>query len=413
MPDEFAELRPTFRVFLSADIVGSTAFKQPFDRSSLKRSLEQTATWQRAVSDFYLTMERGFLDSWEGSRLHAGTEGLSERARNVAFGKTPVFWKTVGDEIIFWKEVDHELQLIPLLDSWLKAIEKCREKFQTGAGTNNLDVKCVIWGAEFPIRNKEMVRTRDRLDKVRSQTDSSPIEVDGVPSLRILDEDELAINAREEVLNEFNKDPEEQSSKVDFIGPGIDIGFRLGSLPSPKKMAISVDIAFLLSVCFLVWDSRDEKSAPESDRIKIPKWIKQDSEIWRFMQRSFYFPERFSTEGNFQSGLKLHFSGTQFMKGVLGGIAYPFFWINTLQKDSLKYRQEQLYLEKRDGLSWDKVYKYCLAYYEDRQKFVAPPIVSLRKDWALFCPKNYTKEYENLLKIYKEIQKQQRAKQVA
>ncbi|MEL6709880.1 MAG: hypothetical protein AAFP79_16510, partial [Pseudomonadota bacterium] len=152
--------RSRFKVFLSADIVGSTAYKQAFDISKsemIDASVRNSLEWQKTIQQFYDRLINDFPRKWtsfstrlgnadsEEYKLLAGELGQDDRERDG-----PHFWKTVGDEVIFWKEITNEHQLWLLLSSWFHAISDLRKQLHP----LSLDVKSSIWSAEFPVRNR-------------------------------------------------------------------------------------------------------------------------------------------------------------------------------------------------------------------------------------------------------------------
>ncbi|GAV19678.1 hypothetical protein MMIC_P0629 [Mariprofundus micogutta] len=75
----------------------------------------------------------------------------------------------------------------------------------------------------------------------------------------------------------------------DFIGPSIDIGFRVASLSTPRKMMVSVDLALL--VAKVRGATSPEDNPPMLD---------------------------------------LRYDGKKILKGVLDNKPYPMFWIDTM-----------------------------------------------------------------------------------
>lgn len=200
--------KPHLRLFFSADIVGSTAYKQ--------KHLDAPETWFNAVLSFYRQAEEGFARIW--GQYRSGISADPARAEKL-FGEAPELWKTVGDEVLFSKRIKHPGQVIGALHAWIATLAELRE-FLLKRG---LDVKSSAWLADFPIRNSEVV-LRKKFDP-----DSS---------------DSQHINANDHLLAEFYKNPDGYAR--DFIGPLIDTGFRLGAYASSRKLVISIELAYLL-----------------------------------------------------------------------------------------------------------------------------------------------------------------------
>lgn len=301
---------------------------------------------------------------------------------NKLCGRSPFLWKTIGDEIIFWKELGHEHQLWLLINSWMASIAEIRGDLNKVG----LDVKSTIWLAEFPVRNatilREAVPTKMATNELVAGVD------DLLPSEAARQEKQI----RDQKRSEFYKDPRDASHQTDFIGPGIDLGFRLSSLASSKRMMISLDIAYLLA---LSWTTANNQSFTPSlgiaslgeDGIAPPTpdfgqecrdgsvEIKEKLEELTFHKDLFVDGDLFN--------IRLNFSGSQALKGVLGGAKYPKFWINTVPDKSLQAQKDTMYIKKaergskpkRPGVEWDNVLNYCLAFYEDRRSYLSPPVI--------------------------------------
>ncbi|MBL8648891.1 MAG: hypothetical protein JNL35_00615 [Sphingopyxis sp.] len=394
------------KIFFSADIVGSTAFKQPFDASdpdALRVSAARAKQWQDAIEAFYHTARSAFLGRWAHlcdefqKNAPRARKAKKDKLRRLTFGPKPRFWKTVGDEILFWKEVDHELQLIPTFSAWLYALDQVRKEFGARDGTRGLDVKATIWSAEFPIRNRQTVASNDK-------------------DLITESEEHLVVSTQESlkrsILEDFYQEKIGIDSIVDFIGPGIDVGFRLSSLSSAKKMAVSIDVAYLLSTAG-IWYDKTETSTPaalavgnsnDKFEILINKFIQDNQKTIRDFFDEFLIIENakhldLAKNKKFMDQILLHFSGRSFLKGALGGIKYPFLWINVMDRNSLDYYTEKLYIlsEERATLDWYQLYLYCRKFYEDRKRFINPPMISLEERWAFSFDLNRKQMYAPVL----------------
>lgn len=95
-PDTSAE-RLGSKLFLSCDLVGSTGHKQAAARPR---------TWLPDFLSFY-------YDFPALVRSHLG-DGLSARL---------VFWKAVGDELLYVADVDHEKHIDKIVKAWLRAMD--------------------------------------------------------------------------------------------------------------------------------------------------------------------------------------------------------------------------------------------------------------------------------------------------
>lgn len=120
---------PHLRLFLSADIVGSTAFKQ---NASALQAQEQSAThshvnrspfpsWFTIVLQFYQQAEQSFAMQWQ----EISTQNTSGDGDDF-FGDPPELWKTIGDEVLFSKRIDHPWQAVVCMHAWVATIEGLR-----------------------------------------------------------------------------------------------------------------------------------------------------------------------------------------------------------------------------------------------------------------------------------------------
>jgi len=89
-PDSVREsLRPRLRLFMSADIVGSTAFKQ--------RSSRDSDSWFGVVRSFYSKSQGFFEKKWdEAYKAHQASPSMLPLSADP-----PELWKTIGDEVLF------------------------------------------------------------------------------------------------------------------------------------------------------------------------------------------------------------------------------------------------------------------------------------------------------------------------
>lgn len=123
----------------------------------------------------------------------------------------------------------------------------------------------------------------------------------------------------------INSDPNDES-KIDFIGPLVDIGFRISKMATKRKFIISADLVQLLIDC------------KESNNLKI------------------YY------EGSFE------------FKGVLSGKKYPIFWIDADDSDIEKL-EEEMYSGFKKKPCLPKTLKDYLNNFFDSQKVVMRPFI--------------------------------------
>lgn len=268
------------RLFFSADVVGSTAFKQ-MPEGGNGGSLGADPRWFEMVLSFYHQAEKAFSERWASYMRHLDGSDGTERW----FGEAPEVWKTVGDEVLFTKVVEHPMQAVIATHAWCHALEDMRrqlkEKFK-------LDVKSCVWLADFPLHNQEVVLGY-------AQPGS--------------DDDYIALNRKALASFHNGQTIDRRMMLRDFIGPSIDTGFRLGTFASPRKLIISLELAHLLAT---------EQAYAESN----PGWhAKGPSQIRKFIFR---------------------YEGKHPLKGVIGGSPYPIFWIDLDAESALNRAEDSL-----------------------------------------------------------------------
>ena len=179
-------IEPELILFISVDLTGSTAFKNVKNATADKS--KDPLPWLDAFLRFYESFPQRFFNKFDSQ------------------DDRPKFWKHIGDELLLYvplKSSDHCVRVMTSL------IETVREYIDEGQlRENNLGVKCTAWTAGFPVNNFKFTVPGS----------------DGIPRLPTAD----------------------QKYPIDFIGPDIDLGFRLSKYASPQKCVISVDLAYLL-----------------------------------------------------------------------------------------------------------------------------------------------------------------------
>lgn len=320
---------PRMKLFLSADIIGSTAYKQPLDFKTDRP--DRHGQWAGIIQGFYTSVREAFQNThWLQAKSRL-TSVHGEDAASRLLGEPPRFWKTIGDEVVFWKELSGSVQIWLTLACWMKTIETVRNEFADMKGdnrANRLDVKSAAWMAGFPVRNKVLLNIP-----------SSDPPGEGLS----------------ERLRAFYQGDSTQD--LDFIGPGIDVGFRVSGLASARKLTISLDVAYALA--------RTHNHV--MDGLLSP------------LKAADYFPTADGMDrDDFVKRLTVFYSGSEPLKGVLGGVQYPKFWISVLRHDSLERARVALYSKEAPGQSveWPELQTFCDRFYEDRSKFVSRPFIN-------------------------------------
>jgi hypothetical protein len=418
--------RPRMKLFFSADIVGSTKYKQPFridgHKDALKLTIRHRRKWQELVRVFYAQLRNNLARAWDDMRgemglhredLDADPENfvphyLNEKAeandtyKKIMLGYGPNFWKTVGDEILFWKQVDHEHQLWASIAAWVQAIDKARP-ILIGEG---LDVKCTLWLAEFPVRNALVVNSVSPYDRRSTEEHFHT----GLPS--IIESSKTSTNPAEaKAIANFYRNGDSNDYNFDFIGPGIDTGFRVAKFATTRNMAISLDLAYLLALSHLTLKS----DAPFSARYG-PEGTRRDARTIRFsatlpgdvthaqlkkMAGRLLLPEDLvgaASKSDRIFDLKIHYDGSEPLKGLLGNIDYPQFWIDISPKDSMERRRSAMEgVLDRGGMNWQQVLEFCLSFYFDRQGYLRPPTLVASGSQSASCVATWVNDYDKCL----------------
>lgn len=205
MSDIAAEIRSTFSqsgeieervredfavLFVSFDLVNSTAFKAAHDR------------WPLVISQFYEITLREVRELSPEFKL----------------------WKFVGDEVLFFRPVSDFAQLAADIRGLFAAIGKVVQHMDATfeEAKNFLSVKGTAWLAKVTYIPPGQMREVFQQEA-------------GAKSL---------CNIMVEVPHE------EAGSVVDFLGPDVDVGFRVAKFSDKKKLVLSANLAkCLISYC--------------------------------------------------------------------------------------------------------------------------------------------------------------------
>lgn len=282
---------------MSADIVGSTALKQsPFSASKAA----QRATWFSKIQGFYFEADQAFRREFNSFKDKESDDSI--------VGPYPELWKTIGDEVVFVKVITDHRQVIQTLRCWMRAMESVR-KFVKKDNTR-LDVKCTSWLAGFPFRNSEVAV---EIGKEIGNYGSG----DGfVESGKLLN----SIYAGEKNIDAI----------IDYIGPSIDIGFRLSQFSSSRKFVISVDVAYVLAL------------ANPGEMVKDPVFA-------------------------------VYFDGSHVLKGVLGGLRYPVFWLDLSPETGIERFEDGL--TAIEPVDRDRLREYCNRFFSEYSSYTFPPFI--------------------------------------
>jgi len=189
------------RAFFSVDLAGSTAFKAGAGSAAVADARSEPL-WVRTTRNFY----REFPKMVERSYIVGERGDLSSLF--------PKVWKTVGDEILLCCRIIDLHHLAHCVRAFLEALRQYGERLD-GSG-RHLDVKGAAWLAAFPHPNvtvslRDVKLSADQFDEAfEAAADNSPRD-------------------------------------VDFLGNGIDCGFRVAGRSATDRCTVSIELAWLLA----------------------------------------------------------------------------------------------------------------------------------------------------------------------
>lgn len=294
-------LKPRLRLFLSADIVGSTSLKQSQVMHLREGERKRGASWFSIIQGFYIEAKIAFLDEWTRASNQHGKDSFP-------LGEEPLLWKTIGDEILFTKVLTDYRQLAFALACWIRALRNIREFLKSRDA--RLDIKSAAWLAGFPVKNKDVI--------LGNSTELFNNKVENY----VLESGRL--------LNEYYANPTKADVTVDFVGPSVDVGFRLAAHATARRFVVSVGIPYILS-----------STTPIDEELN--------------------------------NEIRFHFGGTVPLKGVFGGLPYPLFWIDMGEERTAATLEDALtgqkLCEPRD------IQQYCAAFYREQSTYTFRPFI--------------------------------------
>lgn len=180
-------------LFLSCDLVGSTALKQRRD-----------AEWEELFLSFYIDFPQ---------RL-----GEIAHRRNVPF----MLWKPIGDELVFRVRVTSEEEVFNAVRAWLETLAVYEADSKTASRPSGLKTKGGAFVGTFPGPDVEASVLRDPTEIVS--------DVLGLAEIN-----DAALAARDHDRHIF-----------DFFGPSFDTGFRVIGQSTSRHFTLSVEVAWAM-----------------------------------------------------------------------------------------------------------------------------------------------------------------------
>jgi hypothetical protein len=203
--------------------------------------------------------------------------------------EVPDLWKILGDELVFTAVVAKCDQVLRLL----KAFRAATIAYQK---PESIKLKNAAWLADFPVGNSEVM--------VKDQASKKP--------------------------------------RLDFLGPHMDLGFRLTHKASVRRFVISAELALLIL-----------ESVHE---------------------------------------LVIYFEGTEVLKGVLNDLEYPILWLDMTEATGL---QDRL---RGDAPPQHLLKAYCLEFIEKSAGQVCLPYLPEEKTFNV-KPKDWDKRFEKACRL--------------
>lgn len=302
------------RIFLSVDLVGSTAFKA-MEQFSGSNGDDPSPAWVATFRSFYTEFQK-FLKTAYDEEYRASQKNSPHVDEQ---GRHPAIWKTVGDEIIFCGRVLTIEHAAVTVSAFVRALEQFAQKLKQDKLP--LNVKGACWLAAFPAPNAtiEVVTPRE-------PSENAPV-TGPIKSPEAIREDRA----------------DQQPHLFDFLGKGIDTGFRIAKNATEDRCVLSVQMAYLLA--------------------------------------------KATTKKRFHHSLGFH--GRETLKGVVNGIPYPVISVDTERNElnwMLKSREAMLRGER-------SVDEYALCDFLQTFMQVAnieEPCLSFRDDTHPLCfPASY------------------------
>lgn len=274
-------IQPRLRIFLSVDLIGSTEYKIVHMRDPAT----EPSWWPIVSMLFYTDFQRKFLENWENYSSVASQENV---------GASPKFWKAMGDELIFSKICTSQDQVVAAVQVWRRTVLD----FKINWAHPELRFKTGGWLVGTPCRNWEVAFLR---------ADSNEMD-------ETLSGNSIVYNFN--LLKQYYDETCLRKIDIDFIGPGMDCGFRILGFADERKFVMSADLAYLIGSRTGPWGEKEYASD---------------------------YP-----------ALDFYYLGIQEIKGYSrSGIGYPIFWLDAFDKDAPG--NSSVHAKMSDFLSGNKV----------------------------------------------------------
>lgn len=185
-------------LFVSADLVGSTSYKQRVDG------------WQKIFLSFYREFPQYVQSANKSTNSSANSEGILNFS----------LWKAIGDELIFEVQVKEENDVSRAVRIWLQAIDRYEREVLADV---KLSLKGGAFIATFPGPDSESTIPR----QPETETSDEPVVVLNAKALK-------GTRAYTKYL-------------YDYFGPSIDTGFRIIGNSSQRFFTLTVEVAWAIA----------------------------------------------------------------------------------------------------------------------------------------------------------------------
>jgi hypothetical protein len=197
---------------------------------------------------------------------------------------------------------------------------------------------------------------------------------------------------------------------VDFIGPGIDRGFRIQNFATTARMPVSLDLAYLMALSALPFRDSDNQWAMEGHGLDN-RFVSHKSVLDHLSKRGDignpHAPKLFEGAQSVDHspaitrGLGVFYAGDALLKGVIGGAPYPNLWIDTQTPKSLDSRKEALLGGKREPIVWETLLGFCESFLDDRSDYMFAPFILNEAGSKTKLPKHDSYDFNKYLEDYR------------
>ena len=215
--DTYAKhLHPVHRLFISIDAIGSTKLKTDIQEKH-PQDPGKAVIWGAQLLAFLPEAHPLLLKHFQTQIKSCPGNKCSKKCTLVDSEKNPDFfpWKYIGDEVVMVADLRCGHQPYFFIEALRATLNDFNTKFAKArlpkplSDDARLQFKGVAWVAGFPVTNME-VRLPGKIQQSNSEG-SGPTY-----------------------------------TMRDFLGPSIDLGFRLGKYASKSRLVISTSLAYFL-----------------------------------------------------------------------------------------------------------------------------------------------------------------------